>query len=97
MFDYNTWPEARDSTAFNADFRAAQHRACMNGDINYLRERTPIPPYPNYPTSDTDLATWGCIGNWFSGGWYDKGALDYIGHVKQSLVSRAWTQLGGGR
>jgi hypothetical protein len=94
VFDYNTWPEARDSTAFNADFRAAQHRACMNGDINYLTERTPLPPYPKYPTLDTDLATWGCIGNWYSGGWYDKGAVDYIAHVKQDLAERPWTKLG---
>ena len=96
VYDYNTWPEARDSTAFNADFRAAQHRACMNGDIHYLSERTPLPPYPTYPTSDPDLATWGCIGNWFSGGWYDQGANNYISHVKQSLAARPWTQLGGG-
>jgi hypothetical protein len=95
VFDYNTWPEARDSTAFNADFRAAEHRACVNGDINYLRERTPLPPYPPYPTLDPDAQTWGCIGHWFSGGWYDKGALDYIARVKQVLASRAWTQLGG--
>jgi autotransporter family porin len=93
VFDYNTWPEARDSTALNADFRAAEHRRCMNGDINYLRERTPLSPYPNYPTSDTELATWGCIGNWFSGGWYDAGAVDYINHVKQSLAAQPWTQL----
>ena len=95
VFDYNTWPEARDSTAFNADFRAAEHRACVNGDIKYLRERTPLPPYPPYPALDPDAQTWGCIGHWFSGGWYDKGALDYIGRVKEVLASRAWTRLGG--
>jgi hypothetical protein len=95
VFDYNTWPEARDSTSFNADFRAAEHRACVNGDVHYLGERTPLPPYPMYPTSDPDVAAWGCIGHWFSGGWYDKGALDYIGRVKQVLSGRQWTQLGG--
>jgi hypothetical protein len=93
VFDYNTWPEARHSTALNADFHAAEHRRCMNGDINYLRERTPLSPYPNYPTSDTELATWGCIGNWYSGGWYDAAAVDYINHVKQSLAAQPWTHL----
>ncbi|HLX37854.1 MAG TPA: hypothetical protein VKR29_08630 [Candidatus Binataceae bacterium] len=96
VFDYNTWPEARDSTAFNADFRAAYHRACVNGDVHYLSERTPLPPYPPYPAFDPDAAAWGCIGNWFSGGWYDQGALHYIGEVKQDLAARPWTRLGGG-
>ena len=96
VFDYNTWPEARDSTAFNADFIGAYHRACVNGDVHYLSERTPIPPYPPYPTSDPEAASWGCIGQWFSGGWYDQGALNYIGEVKQNLAARPWTRLDGG-
>lgn len=94
VFDYNAWPEARDSTAFNADFRGAEQRACVNGDVHYLTERTPLPPYPPYPTSDPDLAMWGCLGHWFSGGWFDKGALNYIGEVKQASATHPWTQLG---
>ena len=46
VFDYNIWPEGRDSTAFNSDFRAAYLRACMNGDMPYLsRAGTPVPGY----------------------------------------------------
>jgi len=93
VFDFNTWPEARDSTAFNADFRAAYQRACVNGDIGYLRERTPLPGYPSYPAYDTEQAAWGCIGDWFSGGWYDAGALSYIKQVKQAYVMRPWLRL----
>jgi hypothetical protein len=33
---------------------------------------------------------WGCIGSWFSGGWYDSGAQNYISGVKAHLANRDW-------
>ena len=37
---------------------------------------------------------WGCIGAWFSGNWYDSGAISYIADVKNNLNTKAWLQPG---
>lgn len=87
---FGGWPLSKDSTAFNVDFRLAYQRACMNGDINYLSRRIPASGYPRYPDGTTDEMLWGCMGDWFSGGWYDGGALKYIADVKSLLDRRGW-------
>ncbi len=89
---FGGWPLSKDSTAFNVDFRLAYQRACMNGDINYLSRRIPAPGYPQYPNGTTDEMLWGCMGDWFSGGWYDDGALKYIAEVKSLLDRQVWRQ-----
>jgi hypothetical protein len=89
---FGGWPLSKDSTAFNVDFRLAYQRACMNGDINYLAQRVPEPGYPTYPNGTTDQMMWGCMGDWFSGGWYDKGAVHYIAEVKSLLTRKGWRQ-----
>jgi hypothetical protein len=33
---------------------------------------------------------WGCVGSWFSGGWYDSGAVNYIHKVHTALAQRTW-------
>jgi hypothetical protein len=88
--DFGGWPLSKDSTAFNVDFRLAYQRACMNGDIDYLPARTPQPGYPRYPDGDPDQMMWGCMGDWYSGGWFDPPALGYIAEVKALLAQRAW-------
>jgi hypothetical protein len=90
VFDFNIWPETRDSTAFNADFRGAYLRACMNGDISYMSRRTPNAGYPDYTNANTEQMFWGCMGEWASGGWYDAGAIDYITSVKSLTISAPW-------
>jgi Bacterial Ig domain len=90
VFDYNAWPMARDSVAFNVDFWGAHLRACMNGDDAPLASDVPSPGYPTYPNGTTDQMLWGCVGEWFSGHWYDSGALTYISHVQSLLSSRQW-------
>jgi Bacterial Ig domain/Abnormal spindle-like microcephaly-assoc'd, ASPM-SPD-2-Hydin len=90
VFDYNAWPMARDSVPFNADFWGAHVRACMNGDDKPLGSETPSPGYPTYPNGNTDQMLWGCVGQWFSGDWYDSGALTYIGHVRTILGNKPW-------
>jgi hypothetical protein len=90
VYDFNIWPETRDSTAFNADFRGAYMRSCMNGDISYMPGRTPDAGYPDYKSANTDQMFWGCMGEWASGGWYDIGAIDYITAVKSLTVSAPW-------
>jgi len=52
--EWNIWPEVRDSTAFNADFRGGNLRACINGDIRGLDN--------GYPYGDTYTGLWGCMG-----------------------------------
>jgi Big-like domain-containing protein len=89
VFDYNAWPEAWNSTSFNVDFRGAFQRACMNGDISYLVGQT-APGQPTYPNGTTDQMLWGCIGQWFSGGWYDSGATAYINDVRRLLTGKPW-------
>ena len=91
---FNGWPLSKDSTAFNVDFRLAYQRACMNGDISYLRQQTPAGNYPAYPDGTTGQMLWGCMGDWFSGSWYDPGALRYIAEVKAALADRTWAKPG---
>ncbi len=90
VYDSNAWPEVRDSTPFNVDLRGAYQRACMNGDISYLKDLTPSPGYPTYPNGTTYQMLWGCIGEWFSGAWYAPNALGYINNVKTVLASKPW-------
>jgi hypothetical protein len=61
------------------------------------------PPYVNYTdangvlhpaSTDVNVLRWGAVGNWYSGGWYDSGALQYIGQVQQILHDQPWTQPG---
>ena len=45
-------------------------------------------------SSDTNQRRWGAVGNWYSGGWYDSGALQYIGQVQQILHNQSLTKAG---
>ncbi|MGH2480567.1 MAG: hypothetical protein ACRDHW_13005 [Ktedonobacteraceae bacterium] len=56
----------------------------------YLSNDTPLPGYPRYHAGDL----WGCIGRWFSGAWYDQGAVKYIQQVKTTLANKTWLQAG---
>jgi hypothetical protein len=91
---FGGWPLSKNSTAFNVDFRLAYQRACMNGDINYLPSRIPPKGYPIYPHGSVDQMLWGCMGDWFSGSWFDSGALRYIAEVKQDQAARVWEKPG---
>jgi hypothetical protein len=60
-------------------------------------------PYVDYTDSnglvhpastDVNERRWGAVGNWYSGGWYDSGAIGYIGEVQQILHDQPWTQPG---
>jgi autotransporter family porin len=82
-----TYPASRDSTAFNVDYALAWRRACFEGDFRWLKQKN-----PNYAAGDE----WGCVGAWYSGGWYDEGARAYIERVRSALRDRSWTRLGAG-
>jgi hypothetical protein len=82
-------------TGFAAEYKLMYQRACVTGDIGYLAERVPTAGYAKYvlgPGANNDL--WGCVGNWFSGGWQDAGSLSYQAKVKADLAKRTWTQPG---
>lgn len=90
IYFQSAWPMVRTDTAFNAEFMYGIIRACYEGWTTYLSQRTPLPGYPPYHAGDI----WGCLGRWFSGGWYDQGAVDYIQKVKTALANKAWLQAG---
>ena len=81
------------STAFDADYKLAQQRACFEGQISYMIGESPA-GYPSYPNGTPDQLMWGCVGWWYSGHWYDSGSLNYISQVKGYLSSQAWAQPG---
>ena len=74
-----TYPLAKDSTAYNVDYALAWLRACYEGAFGHWLDN-------GYGAGDE----WGCVGAWFSGNWYDSGARHYIEGVKQHLAKRAW-------
>jgi len=92
--DYGGWPLSKDSTPFNVDFRLAHQRACMNGDIAYLAQQNPKGDYPRYPHGTTEQMMWGCMGDWYSGSWYDDGAINYIAEIKSALGDQTWAKPG---
>lgn len=84
------------STAFDADYKLAQQRACFEGKISYLSDDPAPAGYPSYPDGTPEQMMWGCVGWWYSGHWYDAGALNYISQVQSYLADRAWSHLGSG-
>jgi autotransporter family porin len=67
------------STAYNLDLAATEMRRCYNGQVQYMRGN-------GYGAGDM----WGCFGWWFSGGWRDSGAQQYIAHVQGEYYGRIW-------
>jgi hypothetical protein len=86
VFDFNIFPATWDSTAFNADFRGAYWRACMNGDAGYLNGGGGggAPAYPGGTASQLEQ---GCLGEWESGSWYDSSAIAYM-NANAALVAQ---------
>jgi Big-like domain-containing protein len=98
FYEWMTWPEIMQSTAFAADYRYADQRACMNGAYaSYFSSATKQPntysaDVANYVASPTTPNTrrvlWGCIGMHFSGNWFDNAARLYIAEVKNALATQ---------
>jgi chitodextrinase len=86
------YPDTANETALNVDFYAAYIRSCLDGDFydggTWLYGGQTIAQI--IAASGTDYALWGCVGSWYSGGWYDPGAQSYISLVKQWLAAKTW-------
>lgn len=77
----DTYPAIEKSSAFNVDYALAYRRACFEGYLRWLARIQ-----PGYGAGDE----WGCVGHWFSGGWFDDGAKAYIGRVEVKLAAKPW-------
>jgi len=97
-YAWQTWPMMYTSTPFAADFRYADQRACMNGDLApYFNGR---PPYNGHTytgdisAGDLNTILWGCLGLHYSGNWFDgdsdSGAIGYIGNVQNAFAQKSW-------
>ncbi len=75
--------DAAVSTAYNLDYTYAAWRNCFDGNDQWLNQYSPGKPY-----KAGDL--WGCVGLWYSGRWYDSGAIGYIQKVQGYLAERIW-------
>jgi hypothetical protein len=80
-------PLSHLSTAFNADYYAAQLRYCYDGHLGWLNT---VERGSQYAAGDL----WGCLGVWYSGRWYTPSAVSYINSVKSYLATRRWEQPG---
>jgi len=87
-------PDTQNSTALAVDFYAARLRACYNGDFydggSWLYNGQTVRQIAD--AHGWPYVLWGCVGSWFSGSWYDAGAVDYIKRVKNALEQRVWTR-----
>jgi hypothetical protein len=90
IYSKTTWPMSGQDTAFNVDYAYSYIRACYEGLLSFLSEKTPVTGYPRYHAGDI----WGCVGSYYSGGWYDQGAINYINQVKAYLAHKVWLQPG---
>jgi hypothetical protein len=90
--DHGGYPYTAKDTALNADFYAMNLRSCLDGDFNdggsWLYGGKTITQIIS--TNGLDYALWGCVGSWYSGGWYDSAAKTYIGTVKTRLAAKTW-------
>ncbi len=90
------WPYTQDDTALDADYWGARLRACYDGAFydggQWLYNGQTIAQV--IAAHGQDYALWGCVGSWFSGGWYDSGAQNYITTVQADYASKPWLKPG---
>jgi hypothetical protein len=86
------YPDTTRSTALDVDFYGAYVRSCYDGDFydggSWLYGGQTVAQIG--ATKGWDYVLWGCVGSWFSGGWYDSGATSYISSVKSHLANKDW-------
>ncbi len=80
-----TFPDTLTSTAYVVDYKLGYERACMEGQINYLRSRS-----PDYPSGDPNDMLWGCVDQWYTGTWWNGTDDAYITETKYLDTNKAW-------
>jgi hypothetical protein len=85
-------PDVVQSTALAVDLYAARTRACFNGDFydggSWLYHGQTVRQIA--AAHGWNYVLWGCVGSWYSGDWYDSGAVNYIHNVQTALAQRTW-------
>ena len=71
------------STAYNADYVYGVWRECYEGRIDWLND---VERGREYRGGDVE----GCLGFWFAGRWYARGAEDYIAELNDFKRRRVW-------
>jgi hypothetical protein len=84
-----TFPNSHTSTAFNIDYKLAYQRACFEGQISYLSQRS-----SNYPNSDENNMLWGCVDQWYNGTWWNGTNDAYINETQGEVANKPWLQPG---
>lgn len=88
--DYlGTFPDSHTSTAFDIDYKLAYQRACFEGKIGYLSQRS-----SNYPNGDQNNMLWGCVDQWNTGTWWNGSNDRYLTEVTGELANKPWLQPG---
>ena len=83
------YPDTANETGLDVDYYAAHIRACFDGAFSgWLYNGGTVQQW--IAANGSDSALWGCIGQWYSGDWYDSGALSYINDVKGYYNSKPW-------
>jgi autotransporter family porin len=90
--DHGGYPDTASYTALNVDYYAANLRSCYDGDFydggSWLYGGQTVGQIA--AANGWNYVLWGCVGSWFSGGWYDAGALTYINRVKTLHANKTW-------
>jgi hypothetical protein len=90
------WPYTQNDSALDVDYWGARLRACFDGAFynggQWLYKGQTIAQV--IAQHGEDYALWGCVGSWFSGGWYDSGAQSYIANVQADYQSKPWLKPG---
>lgn len=82
--NFDTWPEAVESTAYHLDFVYSYWRTCYEGLLTWLNSTTDR--VGTYAAGDE----WGCVGNWFAGRWRTPPAEEYIAAIEGYIRDRIW-------
>jgi hypothetical protein len=89
---FGGYPYTAQSTALNLDFWGSWVRTVYDGYFYdggaYLYGGLTVQQVAD--VHGWDYVFWGAIGSWFSGDWYDAGAISYIASVQSWLAARTW-------
>ena len=94
-YEPTAFPLGVNSTAFTLDLTYATERVCMDGLYSQYFAYQNTHGAPNtyaadVAAGDVNRMLWGCVGQHFSGGWYDSGAQTYITQVQTHLTNKDW-------